>query len=104
TECHDEGAPRWHAPRVRRAVLGRRRSPGGPGRGTAARHPSDPGPNTPELEAFRATERSAHEELGKGPARAPATRPVLYVVDNVPEEPADGASTPLSTWCPAVSW
>jgi hypothetical protein len=59
----------------------------------------------PEVGAFAEfakAGRSAAAELERELRRLPRDRPVLYVVDNVPEPEAGQAPLPLSTWCPAV--
>src|SRR5438445_6506279 len=59
----------------------------------------------PEVGAFAEfakAGRSAAAELERELRRLPKDRPVLYVVDNVPEPESGQAPLPLSTWCPAV--
>jgi tetratricopeptide (TPR) repeat protein len=51
---------------------------------------------------FAQAGRSASAELERELRRLPRDRPVLYVVDNVPEPEAGQAPLPLSTWCPAL--
>ena len=71
-------------------------------------------PETPDLYALREQFRQSHKddldgftrELGRRLAEAlhtlPTERPVLFVVDNVPEAPTGERPQPLETWCPAL--
>lgn len=59
-------------------------------------------PEVPELVAFREQKRNAAQELSRALHDMSAEKPVLYVVDNVPEAPRGSAPKPLKTWCPAI--
>jgi tetratricopeptide (TPR) repeat protein len=59
--------------------------------------------DTPGLEAFRASKRSAARELGQALYALGEPDRALYVVDNVPEVAGRGQPAALDHWCPAVS-
>ena len=71
-------------------------------------------PETPELYALREQFRQAHKDDSDGFANElrrrlaealhalPPERPVLFVVDNVPEAPAGAQPKPLDSWCPGI--
>jgi Flp pilus assembly protein TadD len=55
-----------------------------------------------DLVAFREAGRNARTELAHALHAQPAEKPLLYVVDNVPEPGRNESPKDLSTWCPAI--
>ncbi|HLM47815.1 MAG TPA: toll/interleukin-1 receptor domain-containing protein, partial [Myxococcaceae bacterium] len=60
-------------------------------------------PSTPPLKVFREQERRASNELARALNRQSPEQPILYVVDNIPEPPANTPPRELRAWCPAPS-
>ncbi|HZH77892.1 MAG TPA: toll/interleukin-1 receptor domain-containing protein [Archangium sp.] len=60
-------------------------------------------PSTPPLKVFREQERRASNELARALNRQSPEQPILYVVDNIPEPPANTPPRQLRAWCPAPS-
>jgi tetratricopeptide (TPR) repeat protein len=59
-------------------------------------------PGVPPLPTYRQEGRSVRKDLERALHAIPADRPVLYVVDNVPETRGEAAPRPPDTWCPAI--
>lgn len=59
-------------------------------------------PGLPELVEFRKAGHEVRRELAEALHRIPATRPVLYVVDNIPEPMPGQRPRPLHSWCPGL--
>lgn len=59
-------------------------------------------PQVPALPVFRQKRRDAATEVARALHESSTLRPILYVVDNVPEPGAGAAAMPLKKWCPAV--
>jgi tetratricopeptide (TPR) repeat protein len=59
-------------------------------------------PEVPRFTEFSQAGRDAARELAQALRALPRERPVLYVVDNIPEPEAGHPPKDLSTWCPAV--
>jgi tetratricopeptide (TPR) repeat protein len=58
-------------------------------------------PEVPDLRTFRESGRIAAEELREALCEVAAQKPVLYVVDNVPEPGGGAPPSELTRWCPA---
>lgn len=59
-------------------------------------------PDVPELSTFRRQGRQVERHLREVLSEEAARKPILYVVDDIPEPGPDEAPKPLKTWCPAV--
>jgi hypothetical protein len=59
-------------------------------------------PDTPALGEFLKAGRAARDELAQALQALPADKPVLVVVDNVPEPMPGRPPKPLQHWCPAL--
>ncbi|WP_241759497.1 tetratricopeptide repeat protein [Pyxidicoccus parkwayensis] len=60
-------------------------------------------PSAPPLRVFREQELPVSKALAQALNRQAPGRPILYVVDNIPEPPAGTPPGKLQTWCPAPS-
>ncbi|WP_163999556.1 FxSxx-COOH system tetratricopeptide repeat protein [Pyxidicoccus caerfyrddinensis] len=59
-------------------------------------------PGVPELRTFHEQGRNVAKELAQALHALPAQKPVLFVVDNVPEPEPGKAPHPLRRYCPAI--
>jgi tetratricopeptide (TPR) repeat protein len=59
-------------------------------------------PDIPSLSDFVNQRRDARDELTDTLHAQESEEPILFVIDNIPEHPANTSSQPLFTWCPSL--